>query len=287
MSGAFSKFELVLCIGLASSFERREHARAEFRRVNALNHCFIDAFSQDSDAVVELFESDFVRDYPPCFRCGKNDCNCDNKCLFPAQVANWVSHQRAWHHVAGQDSRGLFLLCEDDVKFTDNASPAIVAIFSSARVQRSLASERPVLVRLGWAWCSDHESNAAPRLGQDIKMSNPCYAINAAMAHTLINSLERIETTSDVYVHQLIGPKVNHFTVMPPAAFELSWSTGELGSEIRPKKKRIEYLRQQLERLDPHEPDAARLRNAIEVERRSIIEFDLFNRQPAAGRFRR
>jgi len=287
MTATFEKFEEVLCIGRPDNLERRAHIHSEFCRVNLENYQFVDALNPDSEAVLALFASDFVKKYPPCFRCGQNACECENKCLFPAQVANWLSHMKAWQHVAIHDSSGLVLLCEDDVKFTDCVDSVIEAVFESTLVGKSLADDRPVLVRLGWAWCADHLNDGPPQLVNEVKMSNPCYAINQPMARSLLNSLTRIETTSDIYVHRVVGTKADHYTAMPPAAYELSWSTGELRSEIRPKKRRIQYLQDQLGQVDPREATYKRLQREIEEEERAIHKFDALNAKPGSAPFAR
>jgi hypothetical protein len=74
---------------------------------------------------------------------------------------------------------------------------------------------------------------------------------------------------------------------MPPAAYELSWSTGELRSEIRPKEKRIAHLRRRLETLSPDDPAFDTVRESIEEERQKIAEFEKFNAKPRSNSFRR
>jgi hypothetical protein len=118
-------------------------------------------------------------------------------------------------------------------------------------------------------------------------MSNPCYAINAAMGRILVDSLERIETTSDVYVHRLIGTRVDHYTAIPPAAYELSWSTGELRSEIRPKQERVDYLRRRLQSLATDSVEYGEVKEAIEIEQQGISSFDEFNSNPETKPFTR
>jgi hypothetical protein len=79
-------------------------------------------------------------------------------------------------------------------------------------------------------------------------MSNPCHAITHAFARRLVSSFTRIDTTVDIYQHQQIGSTVENYTLLPPPAYELSWSTGALESLIHPKQARLHFLKE-------HHPD--------------------------------
>jgi hypothetical protein len=277
----FDVFDQALCISLPRCLERRAHIRAEFARVGLTRYRFIDAFDRDSDEVRERFASDFVHKYPPCFRCGRNECACENKSLFPAQIGNWLSHMAAWREVREQRAARLTLVCEDDVKFRDTIHDCLALVGDSAAIEGQLEAERPVLIRLGWGLCDDHAQSASPYLTQDIRMANPCYAINRALAGLLLDSLDGIHTTSDIYVHRIIGSGVAHYTVMPPAAYELSWSTAELRSEIRPKQKYVDRLKKQQQAADEGSTEFVRMQELIADEERRIEDFATFNQDPA------
>ena len=273
-SSQFGGFEDIFCISLEHRSDRREHIEHEFERVGIRDFTWVKAFDKDSDEVADLFNSDRVMKYPPCFRCGRDQCNCANKKLFPAQIGNWLSHQSAWRMVKGSN---LSLICEDDVKFTERIQGALSVVFAAEELVAKLSEGRPVLVRLGWALTEEHMSQEAFRLTQNVQMANPCYAVNEEMAQLLIDSLRDIATTSDVFIHRIIGPKAAHYTVEPPAAYELSWSTGELRSEIRPKRKYIEQKLALLESLDPLDAKYHEVSASIEREKRRIEQFESFN----------
>jgi hypothetical protein len=146
-----------------------------------------------------------------------------------------------------------------------------------------LETAEPVLVRFGWALSDEHALCSAPILTQDIKMANPCYAINSVMAKYLLESLEEISTTSDVYLHRIIGSTVNHYTVMPPPVYELSWSTGEMISEIRPKEKRVEYLLSKLKNLDRQDSDYQATKASYENELARLKQFVKYNDSPSTN----
>lgn len=266
-------FERVLCISLESSIERHKHIRTEFKSIGIENYKFIKAFGADAPEVLELLESDFVHKFPPCFRCRRDECSCENKALFAPQIGNWLSHKAAWEKVGSTDG-GLSLVCEDDLKFTDNFRVTLNFIEESEKIRNQLASGEPVLIRLGWALCDDHNSDVKPFFTNEIKMSNPCYALNAAMADLTLSSLSRIETTSDIYLHQQIGPLAKHYTAFPPIAYELSWSTGEIRSEIRPKQKHIVYLQKQLSKYSQNTDEYKMIKHQIQNEEKRLSEFE-------------
>jgi len=276
----FSVFDQVLCISLVRCVERRAHIQREFNRIGISHYQFIDAYDKSSEEVIQLYESDFVKKYPPCFRCGKNECACTNKSLFHPQIGNWLSHMAAWK-LAQRTGGNLTLVREDDVIFRSNTHESLAMLRASGSITSNLKAGQPVLIRLGWALSDDHSETSAPRLTQDIKMANPCYAINQAMAKHLLVSLDKIDTTSDIYVHRTIGSRVYHFTVMPPPAYELSWSTGELLSEIRPKQKHVDHLRSMLKNLDKDSQEYLEFQLKITNEEKRVKEFEVFNDNPA------
>jgi hypothetical protein len=179
----------------------------------------------------------------------------------------------AWKEIRST-AGDLYMVCEDDVKFTNTYRETLDFIEHSEVIAGHLASGRPVLVRMGWALGDDHHLHVKPCLTQEIRMSNPCYALNASMADLLLTSLTKIETTSDIYLHRQIGPLANHYTAFPPLAYELSWSTGQLRSEIRPKQKYIDFLEQQLSEYSPDSEQYKMIRLQIRDEQQRLLEFE-------------
>ena len=234
---------------------------------------YVDAFDADSPIVRILKESQLVARHPPCFRCGKDLCNCPNKELQAPQVANWLSHMQAWFNVKVSQSSGLHLICEDDIEFSDRSLDVLQNAFSDLGLKTALHAKAPCLLRLGWAWCEDHTSPFPAGLSRDlIKMANPCYAINPAFAEVLLSGVTRFDTTSDIYIHRIASKSIAHFTIMPPIATDLSWSFGSFRSEIRPKDVRITFLKQQLL--------AAHSRNDRVAAAKVEAEIDFESRRP-------
>jgi len=275
----FKQFSDIFCISLKRCKERRSHIKKEFARIGITEYQFIDAYDKSSKEVNEIFKSDYVTKFPPCFRCGENECDCENKGLFLPQIGNWLSHITAWRSVPA-DSPQLVLVCEDDIKFLDNIYESLQLVAESEEITNRLKKTEPVLIRFGSALCDDHQNDDPPHFTYQIKMANCCYAINEAMSHHLADSLKIIDTTSDIYIHDIIGSQVNHYTVMPPPVYELSWSTGELRSEIRPKQARIDHLSQLLNEMKKNEPEYQVTKSMYEMELKRMRQFEEFNESP-------
>ena len=277
-SNDFSIFDDIYCISLKRNYERRKYICSLFSSLE-ISFKFVDACDYDSPRVTALIESGFVEQYPPCFRCGSLNCDCSNKSLFPPQVANWLSHMDAWQMVADSSAR-LCMICEDDIKFLDTHQLSLQMIASSGEIKAAIQSKKPLLLRLGWALSLDHQYTGAPFLSQEIRMSNPCYAVSPNMAALLLSNLKKIDRTSDMYIHRDVDKSVAHFTVHPPLAHDLSWSTGSFRSDIRPKEKYLQNLREQLEQSMPGTVAYNKIVDLIRAEEARMRSFEYFNRDP-------
>jgi len=260
-------FDGLFCLSLPSSIDRRRYMTRQFHTLGIDRYEFFDATAKNDPAVARLYDSGKVACYPPCFRCdeltcGRDDCN---NVLIPAQVATFVSFLNLWRHIV--DARiETALIVEDDVAFLDYAPRVADAIIEERLLdQLGIRADTPTLLRLGWAAGSDHR--ASGRIGfkpGQIKMSNPCHAINRAMAAKLLAAFERVDTTVDIFTHKQVGPTVANYTLFPPLASELSWSLGAVDSLIHPKSIRVEYLRK-------HHPERT---EEIEAAIKAIREHD-------------
>ncbi len=239
-------FDGVFCLSLPSSNDRRRFMQKQFRTVGIERYEFFDATGGDDPVVADLYESGKVARYPPCFRCGELTCGSDdcNNVLIPAQVATFVSFMNLWRHILDAQIETT-LIVEDDMVFVDYA-PRIAEVILQRRLldQVGIRREEPVLLRLGWAAGSDHRATGRIEFKPDhIKMSNPCHALNRAMAAKLLDAFKTVDTTVDIFTHKRVGPTVANFTLFPPLASELSWSLGAVASLIHPKEKRVAYLK--------------------------------------------
>jgi GR25 family glycosyltransferase involved in LPS biosynthesis len=240
----FGIIDNVYCISLPESIERRKHIEKEFEMFGIKDFCFWDAIGKDHVKVKEAFSENFVVQFPPCFRCGKRICNCENNILTGSQVANFLTYKSVWEDIVKKNYQ-FCLIIEDDVKFTDYATQVAEQIFKPDFLRKySIIPQSASLLRLGWAKSQDHKQKKSIQLlPNKLKMSNPCHLITRGMAEKLLSSMDKIYTTSDIYIHKDIGLSVNNYTLFPPLAYELSWSTGEFRSLIHPKQKHIQYLK--------------------------------------------
>ena len=237
-------FNSVYCISLPESISRRNHIEDELGRNNIVNYEFIDAVGKNNAIVEDAYNSGMVKLFPPCFRCGKDKCLCENNVLIETQVATFFSHKKVWEIIAANKD-GIYLIIEDDIKF--NWYYKFIKYFFQNKIH-SLINEcknSPLLIRLAWAQNAEHRLSTVKLIEGLVKMSNPMYSINPEMAKVLIEEFKTIDTTVDVYVHNNIGVKYKNYTLMPPLAHELSYSHGKVESLVRPREKRIKRLQKQ------------------------------------------
>jgi Glycosyltransferase family 25 (LPS biosynthesis protein). len=71
-------FDKIYVINLKESLDRKNHIIQEFKKNNIFNYEFFDATHFNEPSVSELLNSPKVISFPPCFRCLKNRCNCEN-----------------------------------------------------------------------------------------------------------------------------------------------------------------------------------------------------------------
>lgn len=258
------QFDRVYCISLPRSTDRRDYITRYFCDIGIDRYEFFDATDQADEIVSRYYNDGLVKTEPPCFRCGKLSCgrNDCNNLLIPPQVATFISYLRLWRKIV-DDGVGRALIVEDDVKFADYADETASATVK-ARILNAIdfAPNRPVILRLGWALSEEHRPAAMPvaEKGQ-VRMSNPCHAITRAFAELLLQRFERINTTVDIYQHEIVGNSVDNYTLQPPLSYELSWSVGAVESLIHPKEIRVSYLREH------HARDVAAIESAAQKVR--------------------
>jgi len=236
-------FDVIYCINLKRCFDRKIHMIEQFKKIGINKYQFIEGVDKDDPLVKKTMESGMVFNSPPCFRCKKMVCQHDNNKLNPGQIGNWLSYQKIWKDMI-KNQYQLSLICEDDLVFLNYTPKVMESVFSpNGKKKYGLRLNQPTLIRLGWLKSSDHQFKGQVRLNKAIKMSNPCHAINLAMAQKLVGHLQQIDCTSDIYIHARIAPKYNHHTVFPPIAYELSYCKDpQFRSEIIPKPRFVDKL---------------------------------------------
>ena len=239
-------FDKILVLSLPCSSDRRQHVRHHFAKNGITNYEFFDASSPDDGLVTSLYENNLVTAFPNCFRCGQLECGSNdcNNTLIKSQVAVFATYLRLWDHLATNNLNALVF--EDDVQLNPWFRDTLKKLAERIRSDEIVFDKKtPCLIRLGWALDSDHSEKLEFRYNREIRMSNPCHAINAPYAKALIDEFSGINHTVDVYQHKLARvSETNSITVFPPIAHELSWSHGLMPSLIRPKKNHLKFLQE-------------------------------------------
>lgn len=230
-----SRISDTIVLSLASDWKRREYIRGHFNSIGINNFSFFLATEHTSQAVADAYKQGKVKQFPSCFRCGKESCSCENNILIPQQVANWLSFISIWRSL--KDKSGYFLICEDDVALHRNAIECLNPV-----IEQLPSENEMVLLRLV---ASGNEPNQTMDISQPLTlidqpvMSNAAYIVSAPMVNYLLESLDVIEHTSDVWLHQQIAthPRVKSFTVEPLIGTDLSFNPtyAQFMSQIHPK----------------------------------------------------
>lgn len=223
-----------IVLSLLSDEIRRKHIREHFAAIGISDCRFHDAISADSPLVASWYATGRVKGYPPCFRCGKPQCNCSNNILIPAQVANCLSFAELWAGLP-KDPERHYLICEDDVLFYPGALERLASFLAGLT-----PSAQPFLLRLSESGLPpDRKVECDLRTTRDHIMSNPAYIINGAMATLLTTKFAKIETTSDIWLHVNMATDqgVEALSIEPRLATELSFnaSYARFVSHIHPK----------------------------------------------------
>jgi len=268
LNGVFSIFDKIYCINLESATERKEHIIKEFDRMGINEYEFVKAIPKDGSEVIEAMNSDFVKKFPPCFRCGQVHCKCDNNVLIEPQIGNWFSFIKVWKDIV-KNKYKFVLICEDDIKFTSYAGEVASFMLTEKTLDKyKIDLEQPVVLRLSWAECEDHHYVREAEFKPIVKMANSCFAITYPMAEILLKSLKQIYHTSDVYVHRDIATKYTHYSLFPPLGYDVSQGKNVVAfhSYIHPKREYIDSLKSKLEAIEKDTVEYEQLLRKIEFE---------------------
>lgn len=229
------------CVSLPDHLERRENARNELRKIGVCEFSWHDGIPAESSVVKEAILNGEVAGFPPCFRCGRTDCKCENNFLTLPQIAVNLVYQRLFERIETElrEPDDWAFVCEDDVFFTSRAKEGLNYI-------RSHLCNHDIthagVIRLGWALTNEHAKRDRFCFRQDVKMSNPCFLIRRSAAASLRERFS-IYTTADIFIHRDSATDNSHLTLFPPIASEHSWSTGRFEGSIFARPTRNKYLR--------------------------------------------
>jgi len=233
----------VYVINLKSCTDRKKHIQQEFYGIIDDYEIF-EATDKDSKEVTNIMKTDFVKKFPPCFRCGKNRCGCSNNVLIKHQIGNWCSFINVMQAIAKNGSKHLTMICEDDIKFVEGGINTLNKMITIDNLEKyNINLQKPILIRAGCGLTSQNmelfSSGYDPKLVKKVIMSNPCFIINKYFAESFIKNLKSIDTTSDIFIHQRLpnmDKSIQALTVLPQVCHDLSFGEGSVfKSEIHPK----------------------------------------------------
>lgn len=241
-----SIFDHIYIIHLPQSKERENHIQQQFEKILGLQKEEYEIFegsSRTSQKVKELMMSPMVKKFPPCFRCGKNNCQCENNIFTYSQIGNWHSFRSVWENMI-KNEYNFCMICEDDVKFHSNFVSLITTFLSEESFRKhNLNKHNPVLILLNTTnpkQCVPHYKYAPNMSLSEGSMSNACYALNLPMARLLLQESSKkngIKHTSDVFTHSKIPQhfrEVQKRIILPVPSTQLSIE-GQMTSCVRPK----------------------------------------------------
>ena len=228
----------VYVINLKSCSDRKEHITKEFHRVNINKYEIFEATDKNSEQVKHMMKTDFVKTFPPCFRCNKNKCNCTNNILIKPQIGNWCSFINVMKDIIQNDYKNLIMICEDDIKFTDNGMDILNKMITTQNLENyKIDFQKPILIRAEQRGTFSDLNNL--KLTTKISMSNACFIVNKYFAESFIKNLKVIDRTSDMYLQEDIlklDKNIQHFTITPSPTYQLSDNrNATFKSEIHPK----------------------------------------------------
>lgn len=243
-------FEKIFVINLNESTDRKKHIINEFQRMKITNYEFFEATHFEDPKVLELYNSGKVLKFPPCFRCFKKRCCCENNFLTKYQIANWLSFIRLFEHII-KNNYNFVCICEDDICFTKFANQICNQLLSKYNfMKHNIQMKKPLLIKMGVAFdYSTHYYFGETSFVKNYSLSNPCFALNKAMIYVFLSNLKIIDYHSDIYFHKSIpkyfGNKIQMFSMKPYPVYELSFvkSFQKFNSLVRPKNqlRRKEY----------------------------------------------
>ena len=236
-------FDNIYVINLKESVDRKNHIINEFNKMKISKYEFFEAVHYDDNVVQELLNSKKVMSFPPCFRCLKNRCNCENNFLTKYQIANWCSYIKLFNQILSSDDN-IVLICEDDIVFSKQSHHILNTLLHKNTLKKyKINLNFPLLIKMGAAYNNNtHYSYKNPSYIKNYSLSNPCFAVNKEMIKIFLYNLKIIDYHSDIYFHDRIPkkfPNIQMLVMNPFPVYELSFvkSIQQFDSLVRPKNQ--------------------------------------------------
>lgn len=247
----FHEVSSVIVLNLEKETERKRHFTEQFKQRDIPFEIF-NAVSSDDYEVKNFFRNNDVRSFPPCFRCKQNSCDCDNNFLTPKQVANFLSFKKIMEKIVENQISSAIIL-EDDIQFLNFAKKSFRHLHQFVKKNKLLEANYPFLFKIG-----SHTKvkkryffklfilNKSTFIENNHEhMANPCFMINIEFAKYFLSQFQRIESTSDDFIHRtlIIDFKIKSYTIYPMPVTQLSYGIKNLkfNSTITPAYNEYEF----------------------------------------------
>jgi hypothetical protein len=241
--------ESTFILTLLGQEKRQQEVKSELASVGIEQFEFFHGLTPADCEVQDAFNAGVVARYPPCFRCGKEDCgdlSCNN-ILLPVQVAVVLSFRALFARCLDQGFKTM-AIGEDDIVFAPYARSIFSSVdYCTALAASGLFSDSPTLVRLGDSrrpqefdldyWQGDVSTHGI------VTMSNYLFLCNREFAMLAYRRLANIDHTADVLIHQSLCSHARCLTLTPQIVCDRSWAMRTSPSLIHPKPEYLEYLR--------------------------------------------
>jgi Flp pilus assembly protein TadD len=274
LPSTWESFDEIICLTLEGDTARQRQASAELCQSGMQRFSFFEGTPASSIRVTEAFAKGEVKKFPPCFRCGALECNCDNNTLIRSQVACSISFMDIFKYASRSESN-TFLVVEDDVVLEDYA----IDLANEALTKKHLSGlgffdkHIPCLLRLGYLKVPGEVRTYNGTFSwsrEEGFLSNPCFAFNKPFAELAIKEFKGFTHTADVYIHVELSEKAVHFGLSPKLAHDRSLSLGTAPSRIHPRPI---YLECEENSAKDKELEAERISNHI--KRTMVVDFGI------------
>lgn len=227
----FNDVDKTFVINLVNDTYRKDHVIKEFNK-KCDNYEFIKAISHDSNEVKNLYKTNRVMAFPPCFRCNQEKCSHSNNYLTPKQVGNFLSFKKIMEIIVNNDYSNV-LIFEDDFKFAFRSKISFKNLYKFIYQKQLLTTNCPLLIRIGSHTVVNKKYylkllllRKSTFIENNLEnMANPCFLINNEYAKLFLKKFNLINTTSDNFIHRKIVEENNviNFSIYPFPVTQLSY----------------------------------------------------------------
>lgn len=169
-----------------------------------------------------------------------------NPKLTPEKIGNWISHYNCWKRIKENNSK-FTAICEDDIEVFKERLHLLEK--NKEKLKELSNKEEPLLLRISMTGKMNIK-NPNKNIFNDktdnlngAKVSNPFYIMNWYYAKLGINKANKIEETSDVFIHNSVCKGKNSkyaYAFLPNLFYDKTHYLKTLKSRIRTGMKRYD-----------------------------------------------